>query len=62
LFFLGIFKCALVSCDIGSGVLFGDKNIVLARGAKFEVLDKTVKNNRTYIALKYLNCALDKKD
>lgn len=37
-----------------------NSNVVLARGANFEVLDKEVKNGITYITLKYLNCATDR--
>lgn len=37
-----------------------NSNVVLARGANFEVLDKKVKDGTTYITLKYLNCATDR--
>lgn len=50
-----------ISRDISFNTVFGDKNAVLARGANFEVLDKKIENNRTYITLQYLNCALDEE-
>ena len=50
-----------ISRDISFNTIFGDKNAVLARGANFKVLDKQIKNNKTYITLQYLNCALDEE-
>ena len=50
-----------ISRDISFNLFTTDRNAVLARGANFEVLDKEVKNNKTYITLKYLNCALDEE-
>lgn len=50
-----------ISRDISFNMFSGDSNAVLARGANFEVLNKEIKNNKTYITLKYLNCALDEK-
>ena len=48
-----------ISRDISFNSILGDKNVVLPRGVKYEVLDKEVKNDKTYITLKYLNCATD---
>ena len=48
-----------ISRDISFNLFSGDSNAVLARGANFEVLDKKIENNKTYITLQYLNCALD---
>lgn len=48
-----------ISRDITFAPLEG--NVVLARGAKFEVLDKEIKDGKTYITLKYLSCAKDEK-
>ena len=48
-----------ISRDISFNMFSGDSNAVLARGANFEVLDKKIENNKTYITLRYLNCALD---
>ena len=50
-----------ISRDISFNILSGDANAVLARGANFKVLDKQIKNNKTYITLQYLNCALDEE-
>ncbi len=50
-----------ISRDITFESIFGEKNAVLARGAKFEVLNKEIKNNKTYITLKYLSCATDEE-
>ena len=50
-----------ISRDISFNMFSGDNNSVLARGANFEVLDKKIENNRTYITLQYLNCALDEE-
>lgn len=50
-----------ISRDISFNLFTTDRNAVLARGANFEVLDKEVKNNKTYITLQYLNCALDEE-
>ena len=50
-----------ISRDISFNTIFGDKNVVLPRGVKYEVLDKKVKNNKTYITLKYLSCATDEE-
>ena len=51
-----------ISRDISFNTILGDKNVVLPRGVKYEVLDKEVKNNKTYITLKYLNCATDEEN
>lgn len=50
-----------ISRDISFNLFSGDSNAVLARGANFKVLDKQIKNNKTYITLQYLNCALDEE-
>ena len=50
-----------ISRDISFNLFSGDSNAVLARGANFEVLDKKIENNKTYITLQYLNCALDEQ-
>ncbi len=50
-----------ISRDISFNMFSGDNNTVLARGANFEVLDKKIENNKTYITLQYLNCALDEE-
>lgn len=47
-----------ISRDISFAPLEG--NVVLARGAKFKVLEKEIKNNKTYITLEYLSCETDK--
>ena len=48
-----------ISRDISFNTVLGDKNVVLPRGVKYEVLDKEIKNNKTYITLKYLTCVTD---
>ncbi len=48
-----------ISRDISFNSILGDKNVVLARGANYKVLNKEIKNNRTYITLEYLSCAND---
>ncbi len=50
-----------ISRDISFNLFTTDSNAVLARGANFKVLDKEIKNNKTYITLQYLNCALDEE-
>ena len=49
-----------VSHDITYNTIFGDKNIVLPRGARYCVLDKEIKDDVLYLKLKYLDCALDR--
>lgn len=50
-----------ISRDISFNMFSGDSNAVLARGANFQVLDKKIENDKTYITLQYLNCALDEQ-
>ncbi len=50
-----------ISRDITFESILGERNAVLARGAKFEVQKKEIKNNKTYITLKYLSCATDEE-
>lgn len=50
-----------ISRDISFNTILGDKNVVLPRGIKYEVLDKEVKKDKTYITLKYLSCAMDEE-
>ena len=50
-----------ISRDVKFNLLSLDNNVVLPRGVKYEVLDKEVKNDKTYITLKYLSCATDEE-
>ena len=48
-----------ISRDITFNLFSLDNNVVFPRGVKYEVLEKEVKNNKTYITLKYLSSAMD---
>ena len=50
-----------VSRDVKFNLFSLDNNVVLPRGVKYEVLDKEIKNDKTYITLKYLSCATDEE-
>ncbi len=51
-----------IARDLGfKTTLFGN-NIVLPRGVRYRVLDNKIENNKNYITLEYLDCAMDREE